>query len=49
MTEKTNLSIYLKTIKSQSKIVKTFKKSKIMFYLDVFVFLIIFILLKIFK
>ena len=38
MTEKTNLSIYLKTIKSQSKIVKTFKKSKIMFYLDVFFF-----------
>ena len=33
MTEKTNLSIYLKTIKSQSKIIKTFKKSKIMFYL----------------
>ena len=29
MTEKTNLSIYLKTIKSQSKIVKTFKNLKL--------------------
>ena len=49
ITQKTDLDIYLKTIKSQLKIVNVFKKSKIMFYIDVFVFLIIFIFLKIFK
>ena len=48
-TEKTDINIFLKTIRSQKKIVKQFNKSFLLFYLDVAFFTLIFILLKIFK
>ena len=48
-TTKTDISIFFDTIKSQKKIIEVFKKSKFLFYLDIIVFGLIFVLLKIFK
>ena len=48
-TDKTDIGVYLKTVRSQKKIVKQFKKSFLLFYLDVALFTIIFISLKMFK
>tara|TARA_B110000971_G_scaffold107143_1_gene109814 strand:- start:1502 stop:2398 length:897 start_codon:yes stop_codon:yes gene_type:complete len=48
-TEKTDINVFLKTVGSQKKIVKQFKKSFVLFYLDVSLFTLIFMLLKLFK
>ena len=48
-TEKTDINIFFKTLRSQKKIVKQFKKSFLLFYLDVVFFTLIFIVLKLFK